>query len=115
MVARVHHWTWLANSLGIKSGIITKAKDRRTLIFARWPLELPFGLSQVLTAHLLIQNFLPSLPKLVLRPQTIISHESEIIKACSDCDMPKVHELLKQKKCHPNDRTPDDLTVFRVC
>ena len=114
--AQVHHWKWLARILNIKSGvIISKAKDRRTWkFFTRWSLRLPLGLSQVVIGQMTIQNCLLSLPKLVLRPQNVISYDSEIIQACQLCDTKKLREILETKQAHPNDRTPDDLTVFRV-
>ena len=114
--AQVHYWNWLAKILDVKAGImLSGAKDRRTWkLFARWPLELPLGLSQVFIGQMTIQNCLPSLPKLVLRPQKVISCDSEIIQACQLCDIKKLREILGTKQAHPNDRTPDDLTVFRV-
>ena len=114
--AQVHRCNWLARILNIKAGvIISKAKDRRTWrLFTRWPLRLPLGLSQVVIGQMTIQNCLPSLPKLVLRPQNIISCDSEIIQACQLCDIKRLREILEIREAHPNDRTPDDLTVFRV-
>lgn len=114
--AQVHYWNWLAKILDVKAGIIMSgAKDRRTWkLFARWPLGLPLGLSQVFIGQMTIQNCLPSLLKLVLRPQNVISCDSEIIQACQLCDMKKLREIFETKQAHPNDRTPDDLTVFRV-
>ena len=115
-VAEVLHWTWLAKYLGIKSGVIkSPAKDQSMLtIFARWPLSLPFGLSQVITAQMLFQNGLPCLPKLGLRPQAIVAKDSEIIRACEAGDIDGIKEIFKQRQAHPNDRTTDDLTVLRV-
>ena len=114
--AQVHHCNWLARILNIKAGvIISNAKDRRNWkLFTRWSLRLPLGLSQVVIGQMKIQNCLPSLPKLVLRPQNVISCDSEVIQACQLCDIKKLREILGSKQAHPNDRTPDDLTVFRV-
>ena len=75
---------------------------------------MPLGLSQVITARLLMEGCYPSIPKLGLRPQSIISPDSEIIKATELCDIPRIQELFQFKRAHPNDRTPEDLTVFRV-
>ena len=94
---------------------MSKTRDRRTHISARWPLYLPFGLSQVVRGSLLIQDLIPSIPKVVSRPQNVISSESKIIKPCESGDIPEIQKLLSYKLFHPNDRTPDDLTVFRVC
>ncbi len=114
--AQVRHWNWLAKYLGIKSGVITsKVKDQNiSTIFARWPLLLPFGLSQVITAQLLFQNGLPSFPKLRLRPQTIVPRDSEIISACEKGDITRIQGLFQTRQAYPNDRTTDDLTVLRV-
>ena len=83
-------------------------------IFARWPLLLPFGLSQVVTAQLLFQNGLPSFPKLRLRPQTIVPNDSEIVSACESGNVAKIQHLFETRQAYPNDRTTDDLTVLRV-
>ena len=115
-VAQVRYWNWLAKYLGIKSGvIISTAKDQSTFTtFARWPLLLPFGFSQVITAQFLFQNGLPCLPKLGLRPQTVVSKDSEIIRACEAGDITGIQRLFKIRQAQPNDRTTDDLTVLRV-
>ena len=114
--AQVHHCNLLARILNIKAGVITsKAKDRRTWkLFTRWPLRLPLGMNQVIIGQMTIQNGLPSLPKLMLRPQNVIPCDSEVIQACQLCDIKKLREILENKQAHPNDRTPDELTVFRV-
>lgn len=111
----VYEWNWLAKSLGIKAGvIISKVRNRRTHVFVRWPLYLPFGLSQVVTGSLLVQDLIPSLPKVVSRPQNVMSSESKVFKACESGNIAEIQKLLKDRQFHPNDRTPDDLTVFRV-
>ena len=116
IAGQVYHWGWLAKCLGIKSGvIISKVRNRRTRIFARWPLYLPFGLSQVFTGSLLMEDLIPLLPRVVLTPQNVISSDSKIIKVCESGDITEIQKLLKDKEFHPNDRTPDGLTVFRVC
>ena len=115
-VAEIHLWANLARSLGIQSAIvISKGKSHRVQLFARWPLKLPFGLSQVITVYFVIQNTLPSIPKVVLKPQSVLSPDSQIIKACETANIPWIRELLGSRRAHPNDRTPDNLTVFRVC
>lgn len=113
--AHVRQWDWLAKYLGIKSGVImSTAKNQNTAtIFARWPLLLPFGLSQVITAQLLVQNGLPSLPRLRLRPQTIVSNDSEIISACESANITRIQRLFETRQAYPNDRTTDDFTVLR--
>ena len=116
IAGQIFEWNWLAKCLGIKcSVIISKVRSRRTHIFARWPLYLPFGLSQLVTGSLQVQGLIPSLPKVVSRPQNVISAESKIIRACESGDIAEIQKLLRNKQFHPNDRTPDDLTVFRVC
>ncbi len=115
IAGQIYEWDWSAKCLGIKSGvIISKVRNRRTHIFARWTLYLPFGLSRVVTGSLLIQDLIPSLPKVVSRPQNVVSSDSKIMKACESGDIAEIQKLLRDKKFHPNDRTPDDLTVFRV-
>lgn len=113
--AQVHHCNFLARVLNIKASVIvSKAKDQRNWkLFTRWPFRLPLGLSQVVIGQMTIQNCLPSLPKLVLRPQNVIPCDSEIIQACQLCDVKKLRKILEYREAHPNDRTPDDLTVFR--
>lgn len=94
---------------------MSTAKDQSIwTIFARWPLLLPFGLSQAITAQMLFQNGLPSFPKLGLRPQSIVPNDSEIIRACEAGDITRIQGMFKTREAHPNDRTTDDLTVLRV-
>ena len=114
--AGVHRWDWLARYLGLKSDIIvSKIEDHTSIsIFARWPLELPFRLGHTVTGQMLWQSAFPSILKLGLSPQNTIPRDSEIITACQKGDMLKIREILTTKQVHPNDRTPDNLTVFRV-
>ena len=114
--ARVRQWTWLAQHLGIKSGIITSAMRYQNIstVFARWPLLLPFGLSQVITAQLIFHNGLPIFPKLGLRPQNIVPNNAGIIRACEAGDITSIQGIFKARQANPNDRTTDDLTVLRV-
>ena len=115
-IAEIHLWDNLAGSLGIRLAIIiSKGKNHRVQLFARWPLKLPFGFSQVITVYFVIQNPLPSIPKVVLNPQSILSPDSQMIKACETANIPWIRELLGSRRAHPNDRTPDNLTMFRVC
>lgn len=39
---------------------------------------------------------------------------SSIISACQNGDIAQVRSLLCENKAHPNDRTSDNITVFRV-
>ena len=115
--AQVCRWDWLAKYLGIRMGVImSKRRDGMTFnLFARWPLRLPLGLSQVVTGQMLLQQGFPSLPSLWVRPQNVIPSDSEIIQACWKSDIDRIREILTNRQAHPNDRTPEDLTVFRVC
>ena len=114
-LAEVRHGIWLANFLGIKSSVIIR-NQKFSSISARWPLSLPFGLSQVMTAQMFFQNGLPSsLPTLSLRPQSMVSCDSEIIRACETGDIARIRGILENRQAHPNDRTTDNLTVLRVC
>ena len=115
--AEVRHGNWLASYLGIKSSVImsTPKNQKFSSISVRWPLSLPFGLSQVITAQMLFQSGLPSsLPKLTLRPQSMVPCDSEIIRACETGDIARIRGILETRQAHPNDRTTDDLTVLRV-
>ena len=115
--AQVRHGKWLAKYLGIKSSVIMSTANNQNFstISARWPLSLPFGLSQVITARMLFQNGLPSsLPKLTLRPQSIVPRDSEIVRACETGDTARMRVIFETRQAHPNDRTTDDLTVLRV-
>lgn len=95
--------------------VVAPAKERSSLrIFARGDLRLPFRLGQLITGDMLIKDGIPSHPKLLIRPQNLIPADSAIIKACQTCDLPEIQKLLTAKHAHPNDRTPDNLTVFRV-
>lgn len=94
---------------------MSTAKDQSvSTIFARWPLLLPFGLSQVITAQMLFQNGIPSFPKVRLRPQTVVPNNSELINACETGDITRIQGLFQTRQAYPNDRTTDDLTVLRV-
>lgn len=114
--SRIYQPKFLGRLLGLKLGIIlSQARDRSALnISARWPLKLPFGLGQVITGQLLLRNGIPSLPRMGLTPQNVIPKDSEIIKACEECDIQRIQEILMTKQAHPNDRTPNEHTVLRV-
>ena len=113
---KIYHCNRLAKVLGIELGVIEPgSKDTGTWrLFARWPLKLPWRFGRVLTGRVTMQNLFPSLPKLALRPQNTIPPGSEIIKACEGSDLTSLQEILKTKRAHPNDCTPNGLTVFRV-
>lgn len=114
--ADTYLWDWLSQTIGIRTGvIISKWKPKRTRFFARWSLKLPFRLSQAVTGHLVLRHCFLTIPKVMIRPQNAIPPGSMIIKACQTRDTAQIKELLRCKEAHPNDRTPDDLTVFRVC
>ena len=114
--AQVYQWDWSAKFPGIKLGVILPQLRVRKMfkVFAKWNVKLPFGLSQIVRAQLNVQDYFPSIPKLSLRPRRIISVDSEIILACEASDILKIQDLLTSRQAHPNDRTPDNLTVFRV-
>ena len=114
--SQIRQWKWLAQLIGLKIGIVTTfaAKSNTSTIFAHWALRLPLGLSQVLTAHIIFRNYLPSLPRLALRPQNVIPPNSAVIQACQTCDVAGLQQLLATRQAHPNDCTPEGLTVFRV-
>ena len=68
----------------------------------------------MITGQVRLLNGLPSFPKVGLRPQNVIPCESKIVQACKEGDIHKIREILVARQAHPNDRTPEDLTVFRV-
>ena len=108
---------WLANALGIKLGYIVSKTHNKSAwnIFVRWHLKLPLGLGRVVAGQAVIRDFYHlSLPNLGLRPQNIIPQDSDIIDACENGEILRIQDILSAKKAHPNDRTPDNLTVFRV-
>ena len=113
---RIHRWNSLTRYLGLKLNvIISDPKDSDHWRFhARWPLPMPFGLSYVVTGDLVLQNYFPSLTRLILRPQNTIPTDSAIVKACQASDISELRYILENQQGHPNDRTVDDLTVFRV-
>ena len=115
-IAQTSQWQLLARLIGLRLGFIITSSDRRkTLaIFARWSINLPWGPGRVLAAQMRVQEFVPSLPTLLLKPQNTIPSTSEIIRACKYDDILAVRKCLVTKQAHPNDRTPDGLTVFRV-
>ena len=115
-ISRVSSWSLLTKIMGLKLGVIrSENKEGDSWNFrARWPLKLPFRLGCVITAHTVIRGSLLSLPTFGLRPQSTVSTDSAIIKACQTSDVPWLQGILETRQGHPNDRTPDDLTVFRV-
>ena len=116
-VSHVYHPRILVKVLGIQSNVITSnaVNGRSTYsISARLSIRLPFGLSQAVVGQWRFRNFMPSLPNLILTPQNIIPCESEIIQACSRCEITRIRDILEARQVHPNDRTEDGLTVFRV-
>jgi hypothetical protein len=82
--------------------------------YIQLPVPLPFGLRQAMICHLAFDGYWPSLPRIRLRQQRIIPSDSEIILACSNGAIPRAEMILRSGDAHPNDRTPDNITVFRV-
>ena len=113
---REYKWESLAKTLGIKLSLITLRTQHRNSLnfFARWHLQLPLRLGYVATCHFIRRYSWPIIPKLRLSPQNIIPSNSEIIKACESSDIASIKRLLSAKAAHPNDKTPDNLTVFWV-
>ena len=113
---RVHHLEWMAKVLGINIHLILAETGYRSALnmFARWHFRLPLGLGRVLTGHLKIRDSGMWLPRLALRPQNIIPHDSDIIKACQSGAIAEIQAILSAKKAHPNDKTLDNDTVFWV-
>lgn len=114
--AKIYKLDWLAKILGIKLGLIISGTEHHSAwnVFARWDLSLPLRLGHVFTGHLIIRNSWPTLPRLGLRFQNLIPSDSDMVKACKAGDITRVRDLLDVKTVHPNDKTPDNMTVFRV-
>ena len=114
--SQISHWGWLTKYLAFRLGLIVYGEQDRNAVnfFLRCALQLPLGMSKVLTAQILLQNWFPSCPRLRLSPQGVIPGDSEIIQACQDGDVSKIRGILLAHGAHPNDRTADGLTVFRV-
>lgn len=106
----MYEWAFICG--GFKIGVYIA--PNRWRVYARWPLALPFRLSQVIGGDYVVSNGVLSLPKLETRPQNSIPADSEIVKACQACHIPKIQDLLMTEKAHPNDHTPDDLTILGV-
>ena len=116
-VAHVYKWEWLANIVGIKLGLIkSKTREQHDTwnVFVRWNLSLPLSLGHVITGHMIIRDSWATLPRLGLRFQNTIPQHSDVIKACEASDITRIRDILNAKAVHPNDRTPDNMTVFRV-
>ena len=115
-IAHRSQWDWLAKILGVKLGLIISGTEPQSSwdVYARWDLKLPLRLGHVVTGHFIVRNSWPTLSKLKLSPQNIIPPNSETIKACESGDIARIQQLLSSKAVHPNDRTPDNLTVLRV-
>ena len=99
--------------------IIISRDERRNIYSAyfRWPLKGVWILNWSLTSSW------PTWPQLTIRSkfrvQNIVPADSEIVKTCSlridDNSLIKIRELFSSGKAHPNDTTPDNLTLMRVC
>jgi hypothetical protein len=110
---------WMANYLGLDVSIIISRDERRNVYSAyfRWPLKGVWTLNWSLTSSW------PTWPQLTIRSkfrvQNIVPADSEIVKTCSlridDNSLIKIRELFSSGKAHPNDTTPDNLTLMRVC
>ena len=114
--AKIYHCNWLAKVLGVKLCLITLRTRHHSArnVISRWHLRLPLGLGHVVTGDLIMRDSWLSFPRLGLKPQNIIPPDSEIIKACEADDITGIRNLVGARAAHPNDRTPDNLTVFRV-
>ena len=115
-IAHVYQCDWLAKILGVELELIISGTESQSCwdVYARWDLKLPMRLGHVATCQLSSRNTWPKIPKLRLSPQNTIPPNSEIIKACESGDIARIQHLLSMKAVHPNDRTPDNLTVLRV-
>lgn len=64
--------------------------------------------------RLALIGYWPTLPRWRLRTQNVIDPSANVIEACSDGDVWRVREILAMGEAHPNDRTPDNITVLWV-
>jgi hypothetical protein len=120
--ALVHKFdNWMTNYLGIDLSLIVSRDERRNVYNAhfRWPLKGALVLDWSLTSSW------PTWPQFTFRSkfrvQNIVPADSEIVKICSRADrinddsLSQIRELFLSGKAHPNDTTPDNLTLMRVC
>jgi hypothetical protein len=120
--ALVHKFdNWMTNYLGLDASLIISRDERRNVYSAyfRWPLKGAWVLSGSLTSSW------PTWPELSIRSkfrvQNTVPADADIVKACSiadridDTSLIKIKELFSSGKAHPNDTTPDNLTLMRVC
>ncbi|KAH7330013.1 ankyrin repeat-containing domain protein [Rhexocercosporidium sp. MPI-PUGE-AT-0058] len=106
------HWSkWLNRYFGMKASLIVSRGDFHNTytMFFRWPLIW----TRVITGRMTIHGLWPNRLSMSLRPLQIISYESPIIEACKNNDLGVIQELFATDKAHPNDTTPDNLTLLR--
>ena len=119
--ALVHKFdNWMTNCLGLDASIIISRDERRNVYGAyfRWPLKGAWVLKGSFTSSW------PTWPEFTIRSkfrvQNIVPADSEVVKTCSLADridggsLIKIKELFSSRKAHPNDTTPDNLTLMRV-
>jgi hypothetical protein len=113
---KIYRWESLYETLGIRARVITSEKDSCSIrdTFVNFPVPLPFGYNQTMDVKLSFHGCWPSLPSIRLRPQRVIPVDSDIISACLRGDTTRAAILLRAGDAHPNDRTPENITVFRV-
>ncbi|KAH8594112.1 ankyrin repeat-containing domain protein [Bisporella sp. PMI_857] len=118
--ALVHKFdNWLTNYFGIDAIFIVSKDDHKNVYsaYVKWH----FSGSCILNGS--FTSSWPTWPELAVRSkfrvQNIVPADSEIVKACSLADgidvalLNKIKELFSSGKAHPNDTTPDNLTLLR--
>ena len=116
LCSQVYRYDWLAHNLRLTMHAVVSEGCQASVdtLCLQCSMHLPFGMTWVLTAWWLFEGLRPSLPKIVLSPQNYISSSAKIISACQSCNITVIRELLETRQGHPNDRTADNMTVFRV-
>ena len=116
LCSQVYRYDWLAHNLRLTMHAVVSEGCQASVdtLCLQCSMHLPFGMTWVLTAWWLFEGLRPSLPKIVLSPQNYIPSSAKIISACQSCDIRVIRELLETRQGHPNDRTTDNMTVFRV-
>lgn len=111
----VQDWdTRLHKYLGITAGMIVYYSDGKNKynFFFRWPIFW----SKVLNGR--IESSWPSWPSLsiyaLLRIQNVVPNDSVTVVACLQDDVTVLRSLCLTGKAHPNDTTPDNLTLLYV-
>jgi hypothetical protein len=104
----------LGRRFGLKACMIVSEKDGK--VERRLVVRYPLAGTKVLHCTLVSSWPLWMQPSLSphLRVQDIISDDSEILNACKENNAEQVTGLILSGRAHPNDATPENLTLLYV-